>query len=243
MRFVAHQRGAGMAVDDLFHRAAEIDVDQPRAAVGVELRGLGHDLRLAAGELHRHRLLVGAALRHRQRLPGLADRRLACDHLGDDKRGAVPLDQTAKRQIGHPRHWREDDGIFECDRAKRNAHVLIKTADCLRIRLLMLTRIIAAPQYRWPTATPAGANRAGAGASETRAGCPASALPCCSEPLLWFVCLAAVFGRLLGFNAVSLLEPAAEIDIGAAAGAEWQIAAQRNACRRSDTGARRPASV
>ena len=134
MHFVAHQRRAGMAVDDLFHRAAEIDVDQPRAAIGVELGRLGHDLRLAAGELHRHRLLLGAALRHRQRLPRLADRRLAGDHLGDDKRGAVPLDEAAERQVGHPRHRRQDDRVFERDRAERNAHFIIKSLNCLIIR-------------------------------------------------------------------------------------------------------------
>ena len=90
-----------MAADHLLDRAAEIDVDQPGTAIGVELRRLGHDLRLAAGQLHRHRLLLGAALRHRQRLPCLADRRLAGDHLGNDERGAVSLDDAAKRQIGH----------------------------------------------------------------------------------------------------------------------------------------------
>ena len=35
MSLVAHQRGAGMPVDHLFHRATEIYVDDPRAAISV----------------------------------------------------------------------------------------------------------------------------------------------------------------------------------------------------------------
>ena len=123
-----------MPIDDFFHRTAEIDVDQPRATVGVELRGLGHDLRLAAGKLHRHRLFFGAAPCHRQRLPRFADRSLACDHLRNHKRGAVSLDQTTERQVGHPRHRCQDDRVFECDRPDRNAHFIIKSTDCLIFR-------------------------------------------------------------------------------------------------------------
>ena len=66
LQFVAHQRRPGMAAHHLLDRATEIDVDQAGAAVGVEFGCLGHHRRLAAGELHCHRLLLGAALRHRQ---------------------------------------------------------------------------------------------------------------------------------------------------------------------------------
>ena len=118
MRFVAHQRRAGMAVDHLLHRAAEIDVDDPRPAIGVELGRLGHHPRLAAGELHRHRLLIGAALRHRHRLARLADHRLAGDHLGDDKPGSEPLDEAAERQIADARHRGEDDRIVEREQSR-----------------------------------------------------------------------------------------------------------------------------
>ena len=136
MQLVAHQRRAGMAAHDLFDRTAEIDVDQPRAAIGVELCRLGHDPRLAAGELHRHRLLVGAALRHCQRLPGLADRRLAGDHLGDDERGALPFDDPPERQIGDARHRRQDDRICQRDRTERNAHGLLRIQICLNFHQL-----------------------------------------------------------------------------------------------------------
>ncbi len=99
MQLVAHQGRTGMAVHHF----------------GVKLGRFGHDPRLAAGELYRHRLLIGAALRHRQRLPGVADRRLAGDHFRDHERGALAFDDAAERQIGHPRHRRQDDRIFKDD--------------------------------------------------------------------------------------------------------------------------------
>ena len=142
MSFVAHQRRAGVAVDHLFHRTAEIDVDHPRAAIGVELCRLGHDARLAAGELHRHRLLFGAALRHSQRLPSLADHRLAGDHLRNDEAGAEPLDESAERQIGDPGHRREDDRIVQAYRGDRDAHRIRNYALCLRIRQMLASFIL-----------------------------------------------------------------------------------------------------
>ena len=160
MQFVAHQGRAGMAVDDLFDRAAEIDVDKRRATIRIELGRLGHDPRLAAGELDGHRLLLGAALRHREGLARLADRRLAGDHLRDDKRGPLLLDDAAERQIGHPGHRRQDDRVFKCDRAEANAHGLCNLTICLKnrhkgYRKLCCTAIDSArrPSFIAPSAT------------------------------------------------------------------------------------------
>ena len=61
-----------MAVHHLLHRAAEIDVDEGGAAIGVEARRLGHHRGLAAGELHRHRLLLGRVLGHASGIGGSA---------------------------------------------------------------------------------------------------------------------------------------------------------------------------
>src|SRR5262249_28737922 len=97
MSLIAHQRRAGMAVDDLFYRTAEIDGYDPRTGISVELRRLGHDLGVAACELHRHRLLFGTIARHRQRLPGLADHRLAGDHFRHDETRPQLLDETPER--------------------------------------------------------------------------------------------------------------------------------------------------
>jgi len=97
MGLVAHQRRASVAIDHFLYRTAEIDVDDPRAAVGIELCRFGHHPRLAAGELNRHRLFFRAASRHRQRLPGFSDHRLAGDHFGHNKAGPQVLDEAAKR--------------------------------------------------------------------------------------------------------------------------------------------------
>ena len=135
---VAHQRGAGIAVDHLLHRAAEIDVDDGGAAILVELGGLGHHMRLAAGKLHRHRRFLGHILGHAQRLAVLPDHRFAGDHLGHHQPGAAALDQAAERQVGDARHGRQDHGVLEFHRADLNAHFLItrfrcpKTEQCYR---------------------------------------------------------------------------------------------------------------
>src|ERR1044072_5203671 len=89
MQLVAHQGRAGMAVDDLFHRATEIDVDKGRAAIGVELARLRHNVWLAAGELDGHRLLLRAAPSHRQGLAGVPGRPPARAALPEH--GATPL--------------------------------------------------------------------------------------------------------------------------------------------------------
>ena len=54
MNFVAHQGRPGMAVHHLLHRATEIDVDDRRAPVLVQLGRLGHHVGLTAGELDGH---------------------------------------------------------------------------------------------------------------------------------------------------------------------------------------------
>ncbi len=41
-RQVAHQCAARVAIDDLLDRAAHIDIDDRRTAIGVQLGGLGH---------------------------------------------------------------------------------------------------------------------------------------------------------------------------------------------------------
>ena len=81
----------------------------------VELRRLGHLLGRAAGELHRDRLLDRVPDRLLQRLAGLADRRLAGDHLGHGQPGAVALDDPPERHVGDARHRRQDDRRFDAD--------------------------------------------------------------------------------------------------------------------------------
>ena len=51
-RQVAHQRAAGVAIDDLLDRAAHVDVDNGCAAIGIEPGGIGHLPGRTAGQLH-----------------------------------------------------------------------------------------------------------------------------------------------------------------------------------------------
>ena len=117
MNLVAHQRRTGMAVHHLLHRAAEVDVDDRRAAIFVELGGLGHHLGLAAGQLHRHGELLRGVPGHQERLAVLPYHGCRGDHLGHDQAGAAALDHLAERHVGDTRHRGQDDGIFDPDRA------------------------------------------------------------------------------------------------------------------------------
>jgi len=101
MQLVAHQRRPGMAVDDLFDRAAEIDVDEagPRSALSLAASAITRGSQPASWTA------IGCSsgqLAPSSRIARRADRRLARDHLGDDERGAVLFDDAAERQIGHP---------------------------------------------------------------------------------------------------------------------------------------------
>lgn len=61
-RQIAHQRRAGIAVDDLLHRTAHIDVDNRRPAIFIELGRFAHFIGSAPCKLHRHRLFAGVPL-------------------------------------------------------------------------------------------------------------------------------------------------------------------------------------
>ena len=81
---VAHQRRAGMAVHHLLDRAAEIDVDEAGAAVGIELGRLGHD----------------RAARSRQAAPPSAARRgsFAPSSAIAGSRGSPPRSRSSRRR-------------------------------------------------------------------------------------------------------------------------------------------------
>src|SRR5579872_3546351 len=124
LAFVAHQCRTGMAVHHLLDRTAEIDVDEGGAAIFIELRRLRHHRRLAAGELHRHRVFLRRGRGHQHGLAGLPDHRLARDHLGNHQPHPLLLHQAAKRQVRHPRHGRQNHRILEGQAIDRNAHFL-----------------------------------------------------------------------------------------------------------------------
>lgn len=111
-----------MTVDDLFNRAAEVDVDDRSALVLIQLGGFGHNIGLAPGKLHCHRELFGRILCHQQRLAVLADHSLAGNHLGNHQPRTVLLDETTERHVSYPGHRRKDDGRSKFDRADLDAH-------------------------------------------------------------------------------------------------------------------------
>ena len=64
----------------------------------------------------------------------IADRGLACDHFGNDKRRSPLLDDAAERQIGDARHRCEDHRIVKRDGTNRNAHRMFNYRVCLDFR-------------------------------------------------------------------------------------------------------------
>ena len=117
MNLVAHQRRAGMAIHDLLHGAAEVDVDDGRPAVLVQPGRIGHDLGLAAGELDRHREFFGRVLGHQQRLAVLPHHGCRGDHLGHDQACPAALHHLPERHVGDAGHGRQDDRLVDANRA------------------------------------------------------------------------------------------------------------------------------
>jgi hypothetical protein len=80
---VAHQRRAGVTIDDFADRTSHIDVDDRRTAILNQLGCLAHLRWVATDELHRDRFLdlVPHGLLHRD--PRFADCRGTSDHFGN----------------------------------------------------------------------------------------------------------------------------------------------------------------
>ena len=122
-RHFAHQRRPGQLTHDLAHRTAEIDVDDSRAVVLLQLGRLGHAVGIAADQLHRHRFLDRVPSRLLDALPRFADRRFAGDHLGHIEARAIAPHQAPERQVGHAGHRREhhrrvDRHVADLDRLR-----------------------------------------------------------------------------------------------------------------------------
>src|SRR4029079_36077 len=84
-----HGRTAA-AVDDLFHRAAEVHVEEFGLALGDARGRLAHAHRIAAEDLDRQRALVDVQAAGGATVLALAARdRFRADHLGDHHVGAL----------------------------------------------------------------------------------------------------------------------------------------------------------
>jgi len=112
-RLVLQQRGARSDIADLLRRAAHVDVDDLRAGLDVVQRGLGHHLRIAAGDLDDFRrdftLVIAAA----NRFLGAPQQRVRRDHLGHRHPRAHRLGKLAKRAIRDPSHRRNDEVVLQ----------------------------------------------------------------------------------------------------------------------------------
>ena len=113
---IAHERRTVAAADDLAHRAAHIDIQNVRTGVCQRHgRGLGHDLRLVAEDLHGGGVLVRRRPEQLLRFFIVIDQRLGAHHFRAGEGGALRAAQRAKRRIGHARHGRERERAADLD--------------------------------------------------------------------------------------------------------------------------------
>ena len=108
--FVLQQRAARQHVADFFYRAAHVDVDNLRAVFHIVACGLGHLFRVAARNLHRPQAVFAVEIAARQAFFGVAQRRVAGQHLADGVTRAETAGQPSERFVGNAGHRREGDG-------------------------------------------------------------------------------------------------------------------------------------
>ena len=113
---VTHERRTVAAADDLAHRAAHVDVQNVRAGVCQRHgRGLGHDLRLVAEDLHGGRVLVRRRPEQLLRFFIVIDQRLGAHHFRAGEGSALRAAQRTKWRVGHARHGRERERAADLD--------------------------------------------------------------------------------------------------------------------------------
>ena len=111
--FVPQQSRAGRQIADFLCRAAHIDVDDLRAAIDIVLCRLRHHRRLAARNLHRHRLHLALMIGAAPALRRVPQAWIGCDHLGNCHARAQTLAELAERTVGNSRHRRNNQIILE----------------------------------------------------------------------------------------------------------------------------------
>lgn len=78
------------------------------------LRGLGQHGRIAAGDLHRARLVLAIVDQAQARLAAVPQADVAGHHLRYHHPGAKATAKLTERTIGHPGHRREDQSVGQC---------------------------------------------------------------------------------------------------------------------------------
>src|SRR5579883_1463696 len=108
---VAQARGTAVDLRDFWGGAAEVDVDDVRAAFAHDARGFGHDLRVVAPELRAHGFLEAVLIDHLHRALGARRvlQRVGRDEFGHGQAQTERLVQRAHGAVGHARHRRQNE--------------------------------------------------------------------------------------------------------------------------------------
>ena len=119
---VAQQGRSAQARRHPLGRAAHVDVDDARPLPFAPARGLGHQRRFAARQLHAGRHFVKAQFRPCPRLGPRPQHLVTGDHLAHYQPRAEPPHQPAERQIGDSRQRSQQDRRMDVDGAKGQGH-------------------------------------------------------------------------------------------------------------------------
>ena len=138
---ILHKRRALTVIDDLWHRAAHVDVDCRRntrtGGIGCRKRpcGICHDLGLMTEDLHGTRHLPFGKRRKRRRLFIVIPHRLCRDHFADTPLRALLHADGAVSRIRHARHRRKHQPIEKRHTADRKPNFFFHV--CLLSKIMM----------------------------------------------------------------------------------------------------------
>ncbi len=105
--FVAQQRRAGIFIADFFRRTTHVDVNDLRPGVDVATRGVRHECRVAACDLHDARSGLTGMIAATARLGRFPKAWIGREHFTGGQCCAEPPAKPAKWQVGHTGHGRQ----------------------------------------------------------------------------------------------------------------------------------------
>ena len=112
----AEEFGAAIFLGDLVHGAAHVDVDDGRAVVAGPACAVGHDVRIAAVELHADGFVEGVGLGEVEGGGGAAEEALGGEEIGaGEAEAAVLAADGAEGEIAVPGDGREEEVGVELD--------------------------------------------------------------------------------------------------------------------------------
>ena len=130
-RLVFHQRGTCIDFTNLLGRTTHVDVDNVRALVNVEARGLGHHGRRGAGYLHHDRIHFARVIATTNRFFGGPQPAIGCHHLAHRHARTQAFAEHAKWPIRHARHGGDDQIVREMNIADLQwMRLILRNAYC-----------------------------------------------------------------------------------------------------------------